>query len=198
MVRISEDKLYIPAKDGRILLLHRRAHGNKRAILISCGLKENSTFYERLAEDLADEQTTSYTLELRGHGSEGKWSLHDHRKDIAHILDLLHKKFKSVYVVASGCSAQVMLEREQDTKIHGMVLLDLEHAHCAVPLRVQTPTVALVKTHDLALLKKLFGPVRVHAGWKANPESVENRHLVLSAMKEILISEKPIRFALQK
>jgi len=197
--RIEED-LYIPVADGTILIVKKIFGGRKRAVLILPGRGEqiDTPLYDDLARDAVDGLTTSYTVEIRGHGrSEGRWSMDEHRKDIDHLLRLLHNVFKSVYVIASGASALVMLEREHKQLIHGMVLLNPEKP--PIPIRVQTPTAVLVSSHDDILLKRLFGPVRTRAGWKEpfRASALErSRHvrMVFSALQELYVAEKPIRF----
>jgi alpha-beta hydrolase superfamily lysophospholipase len=210
MARTSEDNvatglaqdIYLPMKDDTVLVVRKISGGSKRAVLLLPGRNEHIDLplYQDVLSDAADAAGTSYAVDLRGHGrSEGRWSMERHRADIARLLSLLHEKYAQVYVVAAGASAQVMLElEERGSKVQGMVLLLPE---CAKPVRVQAPTTVFVMSHSNGILKKLFGPVKVHAGWKHHATAVERAQraqMLLDALHGIFSSEKPIRFGTQK
>jgi len=123
--------------DGTMIYGKRWALGKTNtAILIIPNIGETllDGYYGRFAEHLLEKGTAIFILELRGHKlSEGEWSLHAYRADIAYWMAHFRSTYKHLYVVAHGFSASTMLE--YDDQAHrfpsqlpplpdGMVLID--------------------------------------------------------------------------
>lgn len=110
----GEDLLH-KQPDGTRLLVRRWGTG-KRAVLILPALGESLSegFYDRIASAILARDLTVYALELRGHDlSQGWWTLNAFRVDVAYWIATLSEKHRHVYVIASGLSASVMLEYEE-------------------------------------------------------------------------------------
>jgi alpha-beta hydrolase superfamily lysophospholipase len=206
-MRAKVEDLYIPTHDGTILIVRRVWGGRGKAVLVlpSEGEHISGAFYDDLGHAIADRNTTAYLLELRGHGiSEGRWSLEEHRRDIDHVIEMLHKAFHEVYVIAQGLSASLMLEREHTGQaINGMLLIAPRFEHKKgkqeyrlQPVRVQTPTIIFTSAHNDAL-RRIFGPVRIRAGWAEAASQVEHMrcvHTIRDSLRELEREERPIRF----
>ncbi len=100
--------------DGTVLLLRTFSLGEpRRAILLLPDMGESLSdgLYDALARSLLSPGTVAYAVELRGHTlSQGRWSLHAHRVDIAYLIAHLRRLHGELFVVASGISASTMLE----------------------------------------------------------------------------------------
>jgi alpha-beta hydrolase superfamily lysophospholipase len=195
------EDLFIPTHDARLLVLRRFNGGGKRAVLIVPGMQRriSERWYDDLASSLRDESTTTYLLELRGHGlSEGKFSLDQHRKDLELVLGLLRKRFKKIFTISHDLSASVLLSHEHN--LDGMILIEpsLEHKKeqfRLTPVRVQTHTV--IFSSNTEVLKKVFGPTLLR-NWDHHFESSAGHaagiKAIIEAVHHLYKQETPIRF----
>lgn len=99
--------------DGVHVVIRAIARGTNVGVLILPDIGDSilDGFLDRIAEQIASDDTTVYIPELRGHpASQGAWSLHLYRADIAHWLAHYRHLHDRFYVVALGLSASTMLE----------------------------------------------------------------------------------------
>jgi hypothetical protein len=192
MANTSIDELFIPMHDSTILVV-RKHSGTRRALLVlpDHGHTIDDPLYARISTACANGETAVYVLELRGHGkSEGKWSPHDHARDIKRMLDLLSKTYKAVYVLACGLSATHMLEHENAA--HAMLLIDPKPQ---ANYRLQTPTIIFSTSRMQPGL--ITGPVLIRHWPTEHSRVVEEQrmHMLLAALRELYQRERPMRFS---
>ncbi len=136
MASVSRGEEYHRQPDGTILYgTSWRGNSAGTCILLLPNLGETLLHgrYETLCEHLSEEDRDVIALELRGHRlSQGEWSVHAFHADTAALLAYFRSRYETFVVIASGFSASVMLE--YDDQAHelrplpplpdGMVLLD--------------------------------------------------------------------------
>ena len=158
--------------DGTVLALER--HGNGPTALLSLGV-HIPVF-------------SGYTMLLlhpRGYGnSEGMWIAAEHMRDVQQLIQHFKEEFSTLYVIAAGEQARLLLLHEMEDGIFpdGMVLLQPESVE---RLHVQTPAV-------------IFTNSPIHL-WNVTVRSwphvsLERAHVLRQALQALDKAESPIRF----
>lgn len=118
--------------DGTLVYEKAWESGREAGLLIipDIGQTVLHPYFDRLGEHLSTHMDV-VLLELRGHRlSQGKWSLPQYRRDIAHWI-VKYRSFKRFYVLALGFSATTLLEYDDQAHTFrgppvpdGMVLIN--------------------------------------------------------------------------